>query len=100
MIKRKVKKKSTFKKTSFRKKKGGISKGYITYMLIGLALFAFLMASGFINTVNPPPNGTKYIIVTPTPYGGYNSLELHTLNYITVKPTQPTSPTGSTFCKS
>lgn len=63
------------------------SSGYITFVLIAIALFAFLVATGFINNVNAPFNGSKYILVTPTPYGGYNSLELHTLNFITQKPT-------------
>src|SRR5579864_1844669 len=101
MLKRKKKKYSSLReKTSVKQKKRKnfslTKRGYITYILIGIAIFAFLMATGFQNGINPSPDGTKYILVTPTSYGGYKSLELHTLNFITEKPTAvPTAAPAS-----
>lgn len=68
-------------------------KGYISFVLIGIALFAFLIASGFINNLNPQYDGTKYILVTPTPIPGKNTLQLQSLQFISVKPTPVPSDT-------
>src|SRR5947207_8413 len=102
MLKQKKRKhSSSHKKTSFKQKKriklSITNRGYITYVLIGIALFAFLVATGFVNDVNPPDNGTRYYPATPTNYGGYNSLELHTLNFISVKPTLSSGPPPTTI---
>ena|SRR5579864_3461658 len=90
--------KNSFEYTK-RRKISSVNGGYITYVLIGIALFAFLMATGFMNSVNPAPNGTKYVLATPTSYGGYNSLELHTLNFTSAEPSSSSAP-QSNFCSS
>ncbi len=87
MIQRKrnkiISKKSNSQKTN---------KGYITFVLIGLALFAFLLGSGFINSVNPPYDGTKYILTTPTADPSHATLQLKTLSFISIPPTPSTAP--------
>lgn len=74
------------------------NRGYITFVLIGIALFAFLLASGFINSVNPPYDGTKYILVTPTNGPTHATLQLKTLSFISIPPAPTTvlSPTPTT----
>lgn len=77
------------------------TKGYISFVLIGIALFAFLIASGFINSINPPYDGTKYILVTPTPDPTHQTLQLKTLEFISIKPTPiPSITTIPTDCSS
>lgn len=78
------------KKMSRKRKSIETNKGYITFVLIGIALFAFLLATGFINSVNPPYDGTKYVLVTPTADPSHATLQLKTLSFISIPPT-PTS---------
>lgn len=69
-----------------------MQKGYITFVLVAIGLLAFFLATGFINSPNIPYNGTKYVLATPTPYGGKESLQLHTLAFITIPPDNLTLP--------
>ena len=80
-----------------RRKKNTISskrldRGYVDYLVFGIVVFAALMA-GSLLTLYPTSNNTPYILVSPTPYGDYKSLQLHNLNFITPSPTPtPTKP--------
>jgi len=63
------------------------NKGYITFILLGLAVAALFFAGSFVTSNTKLQDNNHYILVSPTPYGNYKSLELHTLRFTTVAPT-------------
>lgn len=67
-----------------------VNKGYISFILLVLILTALLIAGTFTGFPVHTPDNATYILNTPTPYGNYKSLELHSLNFISIQPTPST----------
>lgn len=63
------------------------SSGYISFILLGIALTAVLLAGSFVTFPVYNPDNATYTLATPTPYGNYKTLELHTLAFVSVIPT-------------
>lgn len=90
-----------------------MNKGYISFLLLGLALAAFLFAGTLVKFPITTQQDTtaQYTIVTPPPQKSHSSLQLGTLQFTTQSPvptdfifpteppiTSPPLPSAGTYC--
>jgi hypothetical protein len=85
------------KKKKIKKKKKEQNKGYITFVILIIAILGFILAGGFSSFTKNVPLTAKYLLLTPTSGQSQskNTLQLQTLQFNSITYTPAPTPTPS-----